>query len=120
MQITTPEAGPTQPPGDLVATIDAAHDDLLQRRIDAACSAACAAIAPAWPLDRAIAVNPHWSRIGMPVRRVAARMAVLGDIQVFPSRATQQLAWDQGRITATDGTVLTVPAQTAYPPPPEK
>ena len=36
--------------------------------IERACQEACAAIAPAWPLDRAIAVNPHWSRIGMPVR----------------------------------------------------
>ena len=70
--------------------------------IDAACDSACRMIAPAWPLDRSIAVNPHWSRIGMPLRQVAARMAVLGDIQVFPSRATQQLAWDQGRITAPD------------------
>ena len=70
--------------------------------IDAACASACRMIAPAWPLDRAIAVNPHWSRIGMPLRQVAARMAVLGDIQVFPSRVTQQLAWDTGRISATD------------------
>ena len=70
--------------------------------IDAACALACRMIAPAWPLDRAIAVNPHWSRIGLPVRQVAARMAVLGDIQVFPSRPTQQLAWEAGRITAPD------------------
>lgn len=71
-------------------------------RVDAACASACRMVAPAWPLDRAIAVNPHWSRIGMPLRQVAARMAVLGDIQVFPSRVTQQLAWEQGRITLTD------------------
>ena len=45
----------------------ASHND-----IDTACAQACQAIAPAWPLDRAIAVNPHWARIGMPVRRVAA------------------------------------------------
>ena len=34
----------------------------IDRRIDAACTQACRAIAPAWPLDRAIAVNPHWER----------------------------------------------------------
>ncbi|WP_426197766.1 putative inorganic carbon transporter subunit DabA, partial [Massilia sp. DWR3-1-1] len=67
-----------------------------------ACSQACHAIAPAWPLDRAIAVNPHWSRISMPVRRVAARMAVLGGIQVFPPREQQLRAWRKGRICATD------------------
>ena len=47
----------------------------LSLQMEIACDKACQAIAPAWPLDRAIAVNPHWSRIGMPVRRVAARMA---------------------------------------------
>lgn len=70
--------------------------------IETACHQACQAIAPAWPLDRAIAVNPHWSRIGMPVRQVAARMAVLGGIQVFPERSAQRLAWDEGRISLAD------------------
>jgi len=70
--------------------------------IECACVQACQAIAPAWPLDRAIAVNPHWSRVGMPVRRVAARMAVLGGIQVFPPRDRQLQAWREGRISAVD------------------
>ena len=71
-------------------------------RIDAACAQACRAIAPAWPLDRAIAVNPHWERIGYSVRTVAARMAVLGDIRVFPPRALLREAWASGRIVAAD------------------
>ncbi len=71
-------------------------------RIDAACAQACAAIAPAWPLDRAIAVNPHWRRIGRPIRQVAARMAVLGDIQVFPPRPYLKQAWESGRIRPAD------------------
>lgn len=88
------------------ATVPAApgcgSDSLLRSQIDQACHQACQAIAPTWPLDRAIAVNPHWSRVGMPVRRVAARMAVLGGIQVFPERAQQQRAWSEGRIQAAD------------------
>ncbi len=75
---------------------------MLHAQIDHACSQACQLIAPAWPLDRAIAVNPHWSRIGMPVRQVAARMAVLGSIQVFPARAQQLQAWLEGRIDDAD------------------
>lgn len=71
-------------------------------RIGAACATACRAIAPAWPLDRAIAVNPHWERIGYSVRTVAARMAVLGDIRVFPPRARLREAWTSGRIVAAD------------------
>lgn len=84
-------------------------------QVEAACARACQMIAPAWPLDRAIAVNPHWSRIGMPLRQVAARMAVLGDVQVFPSRPTQQLAWEQGRIDMADlrHALATVPAARA-------
>ncbi len=74
----------------------------LRRRIEAACEQACGQIAPAWPLDRAIAVNPHWSRIGLPLRQVAARMAVLGQIQVFPARSYLRQAWQEGRITEAD------------------
>ena len=73
-----------------------------EQRIDAACAAACRAIAPAWPLDRAIAVNPHWERTGSRVRAVAARMAVLGDIRVFAPRAMLREAWTSGRIAAAD------------------
>lgn len=80
------------------STASAKTDDSVER----ACSQACQTIAPAWPLDRAIAVNPHWARIGMPLRRVAARMAVLGGIQVFPNRAEQLRAWEEGRISAAD------------------
>jgi len=78
---------------------DAAQID---RCIEAACAQACRAIAPAWPLDRAIAVNPHWERIGLPVREVAARMAVLGDIRVFAPRDLVREAWASGRIAASD------------------
>lgn len=71
-------------------------------RIEQACAQACQAIAPAWPLDQAIAVNPHFKRISMPVRTVAARMAVLGDIKVFPERAYIRQAWQKGRISTED------------------
>ena len=72
------------------------------QHIEAACAKACEMIAPAWPLDRAIAVNPHWSRVGLPLRQVAARMAVLGDVQVFPPRATAELAWQEQRVSMAD------------------
>lgn len=72
------------------------------RQLSEACEKACQAIAPAWPLDRSIAVNPHWSRIAMPVRQVAARMAVLADIRVFPPRQYILHAWQTGRIQPQD------------------
>jgi uncharacterized protein YbcC (UPF0753/DUF2309 family) len=78
------------------------NDAAIDVRIDAACAQACRAIAPTWPLDRSIAVNPHWERIGLHVRTVAARMAVLGNIRVLPPRDLLQQAWTSGRITAAD------------------
>ncbi|MCJ7798423.1 MAG: DUF2309 domain-containing protein, partial [Polaromonas sp.] len=45
---------------------------------------------------------PHWGRIGAPVRQVAARMALLGGVRVYPSRRYFQQAWRDGRITAKD------------------
>ena len=86
-----------------LAVVDVtAAKEPIDEKIEAACAEACQAIAPAWPLDRAIAVNPHWSRIGRSVREVAARMAVLGDIGVFPSRSYQREALRDGRITEAD------------------
>jgi len=87
-----------------VLTPPPASDAELTNRllIDTACDEACRRIAPAWPLDRAIAVNPHWSRVGMPVRQVAARMAVLAGIHVFPQREVPRHAWQDGRIQARD------------------
>lgn len=88
--------------------------DALPLQIEAACQQACAAIAPAWPLDRAIAVNPHWGRIGRPVRAVAARLAVLGGVRVFPARSYVRQAWTSGRITRAD--LQQALAQLAPPP----
>ena len=87
-------------------------EPLTAAQIESACAQACGSIAPSWPLDRSIAVNPHWGRIGMPVRKVAARMLVLGGVAVFPSRASQRAAWAAGRIRADDlaSAVASLPA----------
>lgn len=70
--------------------------------LQGALARACSSIMPAWPLDQAVAVNPHWRRIGKPIRRVAARLAVLGDFHVFPSRDYISREWKTGRISPTD------------------
>lgn len=84
------------PPGRDEAADDPRAD------LEAACEQACHAITASWPLDRSVAVNPHWARLHMPVRRVAARMAVLGGIHVFAPRPRQRQAWQKGRIQAPD------------------
>ncbi len=45
---------------------------------------ACAAIAPAWPLDRQIAVNPWWEMRDTPMNAVSARLAALGGVHCVP------------------------------------
>lgn len=92
----------TDAPWNTATSVPVCSEADTDRRIDAACASACSAIAPAWPLDRAIAVNPHWERIERSVRAVAARMAVFGDIRVFPPRAQLRQAWQSGRITPVD------------------
>jgi uncharacterized protein YbcC (UPF0753/DUF2309 family) len=67
--------------------------------VEAACAQACRS--SRLPLDQAIAVNPHWQRIGRPVRQVAARLAVLAGVQVFPPALLAQ-AWAEGRIQPAD------------------
>ncbi|MCQ8896601.1 DUF2309 domain-containing protein [Limnobacter humi] len=76
--------------------------DTEQQALDEAVQRACGAIAPTWPLDQAIAVNPHWQRIGRPLREVAARMAVLAGIRVLPSRVEIHKAWQAERIVLAD------------------
>ena len=46
-----------------------AHDLLAQ-----AVQAACMRIAPSWPLDRFIAVNPWWGFIDAPIQEASARI----------------------------------------------
>ncbi len=97
---------------------DIGIDRAMQDAVNAACAQACSAIAPAWPLDQAIAVNPHWGRIERPVREVAARMAVFANIRVFPSRDYLRQAWNTGRITADDlQTAVTAPRPAGAPVP---
>ncbi len=99
----TEPSGRTQPIAPTSGSIPKTGTESdIDRRIDTACAAACRAIAPAWPLDRAIAVNPHWGRIGLRLRTVAARMAVLGDMAVFPPRPQLRQAWASGRIAVAD------------------
>lgn len=58
---------------------------------------ACAGIAPAWPLDRAIAVNPLHGRIARPFERVAADLEATTGSRFLPPRSLSRELWRQGR-----------------------
>ncbi|MBS61505.1 DUF2309 domain-containing protein [Salinisphaera sp.] len=60
--------------------------------------AACDAIAPIWPLDSFIAVNPYWSHRDRPVSQVAARLAALSGTTLLMPPAYYREHWQSGRI----------------------
>jgi uncharacterized protein YbcC (UPF0753/DUF2309 family) len=66
----------------------------------AAIERACARIAPTWPLDRFLAVNPLWGFVEEPLPQVAARLASLSGARCVMPRAWFRDAWREGRFTA--------------------
>ncbi|MBX9606979.1 MAG: DUF2309 domain-containing protein [Gammaproteobacteria bacterium] len=75
---------------------------LLDVDFDAALDAACARIAPQWPLDSVIAVNPFWGQVDSPMADIAARLGALQGARLLAPAAFYRDAWRQGRVTADD------------------
>lgn len=67
--------------------------------LDAAIGAACAAIAPTWPLDQFIAVNPYWGWVDQHVEQVDATLGRLSGSRLLMPRDAFREAWRAGRIT---------------------
>jgi uncharacterized protein len=59
---------------------------------------ACRRIAPTWPLDRLIAVNPHWGWIDQPIERAAAHLGAFGGGRLLWPRETFRAEWRAGRL----------------------
>ncbi|HEY0194508.1 MAG TPA: putative inorganic carbon transporter subunit DabA, partial [Kofleriaceae bacterium] len=69
-------------------------DPALQTAVDRA----CARIAPTWPLDRFIAVNPFWPRTDQPLPQVAGELAALSGARLLMPRAWYAEEWRAGRL----------------------
>ena len=67
-----------------------------------AVSRACDHIAPSWPLDRLIAVNPFWGFANTPIERAAAELAALSGATLLMPRAWYREQWNAGRFTERD------------------
>ncbi len=59
---------------------------------------ACARIAPTWPLDRFIAVNPYWGHLERPIAAAAAQLATLSGSPMLMSRQAFGQHWQAGRL----------------------
>lgn len=78
-------------------------DDLLdQAALDGAIDVACGSIAPTWPLDRFIAVNPYWHWTDRPFDVAARELAHLSGTSLYRTREDYRAAWARGEFGADD------------------
>ena len=59
---------------------------------------ACSRIAPTWPLDQFIAVNPYWGWVDQPMPRAAALLEVLGGTRLTMPRSWFAAQWQAGHL----------------------
>ena len=71
---------------------------MTDRGLQQAVENACASIAPTWPLDRFIAVNPFWPRTHKPLRQVAGDLAALSGARLLMPRAWYAEEWRARRL----------------------
>ncbi len=69
-------------------------------RWQAALEAACRTVAPAWPLDRQIAVSPYWGLRNQPFAAAAAALHRLAGASLTLPRTDYRAAWQSGEITS--------------------
>ncbi|TGE84680.1 DUF2309 domain-containing protein [Pseudoalteromonas sp. KS88] len=72
-------------------TLSPKHKDIL--------NTVCGYIAPSWPLDQMIAVNPFWQMRTMPIEHVAARIGTLSNAKLQMPKAYYQAKYKQHTIT---------------------
>ena len=65
-------------------------------------NAACARIAPTWPLDQFIAVNPYWGWRTSPAPVAAATLGALGGTALTMPRSYFRGEWAAARLTKDD------------------
>lgn len=72
----------------------------VSEEVSVAVAQACARIAPTWPLDRLIAVNPLWEMRSEQFAQASAKVAALGQVHCLMPPAYYREAWQSGGIDA--------------------
>lgn len=68
--------------------------------VSSAIAHACDRIAPTWPLDQFIAVNPYWGWVGTPAPQAAASLGTLAGTRLTLSRVDFVKHWAASHLTA--------------------
>lgn len=63
-------------------------------------TSACQRIAPTWPLDQFIAVNPYWGFVDQPIEQAARKIAQCSASPMVMPRSFYQEQWRSGQLTA--------------------
>ena len=71
---------------------------LPSRRLAGHIDTAAARMAPTWPLDEFIAVNPYWGWVGRPMPEAAATLGTLGGTRLTMPREWFREQWAAGRL----------------------
>jgi len=74
---------------------------LLSREQQQALNRACASVAPSWPLDRLIAVNPLWGMKEASFDEVSARLSALAYIKCLMPPSYYLQLWQTGEIESS-------------------
>ena len=68
-------------------------------QLEASVTAACQRIAPTWPLDQFIAVNPYWGFVEQPIAQAAKQLSRLSGTPLVMPRSFYRAEWQAGRLT---------------------
>ena len=66
--------------------------------VTTAITQACDRIAPTWPLDQFIAVNPYWGWVNQPMPQAAAALEALGGTRLTMPRSWFAAQWQAGHL----------------------
>lgn len=61
--------------------------------VPSAVDIACQRVAPTWPLDKSIAVNPWWEMRHLPMAEVAAKLQTLGQVRLLMPKPYYRALW---------------------------
>ena len=68
-------------------------------QLEANVNQACQRIAPTWPLDQFIAVNPYWGFVEQPIAAAAVQLSHLSGTPLVMPRSFYLAEWQAGRLT---------------------